>query len=103
MHILRRRGWEMPERLVTPEALVLSRRARWRARRRWRIAVPALAQTAPAHARPTRNTRRAAPITPEKYATTYNNYYEFSESKNLWQAAQTLKQRPWSIQTRRAW
>ena len=37
-------------------------------------------------------------LTPEKDATTYNNYYEFSESKNLWQAAQALKQRPWSIE-----
>ncbi len=26
MRILRRRGWELPERLVTPEALVLGRR-----------------------------------------------------------------------------
>ncbi len=28
MHIMRRRGWELPERLVTPEALVLRRRGR---------------------------------------------------------------------------
>ncbi len=27
MHIVRRRGWELSERLVTPEALVLGRRA----------------------------------------------------------------------------
>ena len=33
----------------------------------------------------------------EKYATTYNNYYEFDDGKNLWRAAQVLKQRPWSI------
>ena len=36
-------------------------------------------------------------ITPEKYATTYNNYYEFSDGKNLWEDAQSLKQRPWTI------
>ena len=36
-------------------------------------------------------------MTEEKYATTYNNYYEFSEDKNLWRAAQALKQRPWTI------
>ncbi len=29
--------------------------------------------------------------------TTYNNYYEFSEDKDLWRAAQALKQRPWTI------
>ena len=33
-------------------------------------------------------------LTPEKDATTYNNYYEFSESKNFWRAAQALPQRP---------
>jgi sulfoxide reductase catalytic subunit YedY len=37
------------------------------------------------------------PITDEKYATTYNNYYEFNESKNVWRQAQALKQRPWTI------
>ena len=33
----------------------------------------------------------------EKDATTYNNYYEFSESKNLWRSAQALKTRPWTV------
>ena len=33
-------------------------------------------------------------VTDEKYATTYNNYYEFGESKNIWRSAQALKQRP---------
>ncbi len=37
------------------------------------------------------------PLTAEKDATTYNNYYEFSEEKDLWEAAQALPQRPWSI------
>jgi sulfoxide reductase catalytic subunit YedY len=36
-------------------------------------------------------------ITEEKYATTYNNYYEFDDSKDIWRAAQKLKQRPWSV------
>ena len=27
MHVIRRRGWEIPERLATPEQLVLNRRA----------------------------------------------------------------------------
>jgi sulfoxide reductase catalytic subunit YedY len=38
------------------------------------------------------------PLTPEKDSTTYNNYYEFSEDKDLWRAAQALHQRPWSIE-----
>ncbi len=29
-------------------------------------------------------------MTDEKYATTYNNYYEFGESKNIWRSAQAL-------------
>jgi sulfoxide reductase catalytic subunit YedY len=37
-------------------------------------------------------------ITPEKDATTYNNYYEFSDGKNLWKAAQAMKMQPWSIE-----
>ena len=28
---------------------------------------------------------------------TCNNYYEYSEGKNLWEDAQALKQRPWTI------
>src|SRR4051794_28226162 len=96
MHILRRRGWELPERLVTPEALVMSRRAALVGAGSIALAAPALAQQGEA---PTRNPRYEAgrDITPEKQATTYNNYYEYSESKNLWESAQTLKQRPWTI------
>ena len=37
-------------------------------------------------------------IAPEKDVTTYNNYYEFSEDKDLWRAAQKMTISPWSIQ-----
>jgi sulfoxide reductase catalytic subunit YedY len=37
------------------------------------------------------------PITAAKYSETYNNFYEYSDSKDLWQAAQRLKIRPWTI------
>jgi sulfoxide reductase catalytic subunit YedY len=96
MHILRRRGWEVSERLVTLEALVLSRRAALAGAGSVALAAPALAQAAAA---PERNPKYVAgrEITPEKYATTYNNYYEFSEGKNLWEAAQVIKPRPWTI------
>ena len=111
MRIMRRRGWEIAERLATPEALV---------RRRGMLA-GALALTAgaavarsalaaddaPAAAAGTALPGAIGPrndkyppgraVTEEKYATTYNNYYEFDESKNLWRAAQKLPQRPWSI------
>lgn len=36
-------------------------------------------------------------ITPEKIATTYNNFYEFGSHKNIWKAAQELKTRPWEV------
>ncbi len=99
MHIMRRRGWEIPERLVTPEHLVV--------RRRTALAGAAAAIIAPAFSSaawaeneaPPRNPTYTVdrPLTAEGIATTYNNYYEFSESKNLWRDAQALPQRPWSI------
>jgi methionine sulfoxide reductase catalytic subunit len=96
MHIPRRRGWELPERLVTLEALVMGRRTILACAGSLAPTIVALAQESDAPARkpkyaPVRD------ITPEKYATTYNNYYEYSEGKNLWEDAQTLKQRPWAI------
>jgi methionine sulfoxide reductase catalytic subunit len=102
MHILRRRGWELSERLVTPEALVMGRRTMLAGAGSLTLAAPAMAQSAaaPTAAALTPNPKYppGRDITPEKYATTYNNYYEFSDGKNLWQDAQALKQRPWSIQ-----
>jgi sulfoxide reductase catalytic subunit YedY len=107
MHIKRRRGWEIPDREVTPEALVLRRRqvVAGTALSATVLAVPSLiADSRAARA----DTTQAVPrnpkytvdraLTAEKDATTYNNYYEFSDYKNLWQEAQALKQRPWSIQ-----
>jgi sulfoxide reductase catalytic subunit YedY len=96
MYIRRRRGWEVSERLVSAEALVLGRRAALAGAGSVALAAPALAQGA---AEPARNPKYVAgrDITPEKYATTYNNYYEFSDGKNLWEAAQVRKPRPWTI------
>jgi sulfoxide reductase catalytic subunit YedY len=96
MHIARRRGWELPTSQVTPEPLLVSRRAALAGAGALAIAAPATAQQATAPARNPRYQPGRA-ITEEQYATTYNNYYEFSEGKDLWQAAQTLKQRPWTL------
>jgi sulfoxide reductase catalytic subunit YedY len=38
-----------------------------------------------------------SPITAEKLATTYNNFYEFDSDKSIWRAAQKLPIRPWTI------
>jgi sulfoxide reductase catalytic subunit YedY len=102
MRIIRRRGWEIAESLVTPEAVVLNRRSLLRGTAGL-LAAPALAAAAltvpgRAHAEPNPKYPAGRPLTEEKYATTYNNYYEFSESKNLWQQAQALKTSPWSIE-----
>jgi sulfoxide reductase catalytic subunit YedY len=96
MHILRRRGWELPERLVTPEALVMGRRAALVGVGVLALATPAPAQQGTSIARNPKY-QPGRDITAEKDATTYNNYYEYSENKNLWQAAQSLKQHPWAI------
>ncbi|MGU9961952.1 MAG: protein-methionine-sulfoxide reductase catalytic subunit MsrP [Candidatus Puniceispirillales bacterium WSBS_2018_MAG_OTU23] len=36
-------------------------------------------------------------ITEESDATTYNNFYEFGSSKNIWKAAQKLETDPWAV------
>ena len=92
MRILRRRGWELPEPMVTPEAVVLRRRTLL-------AGASAIALAGGARADVQRNAKYppGRAITDEKYATTYNNYYEFDDGKDLWRAAQVLKQRPWTI------
>ncbi|MGD8810520.1 MAG: protein-methionine-sulfoxide reductase catalytic subunit MsrP [Gammaproteobacteria bacterium] len=37
-------------------------------------------------------------VTPEKLVLTYNNYYEFGSQKDIAEAAQALKIRPWTVQ-----
>jgi sulfoxide reductase catalytic subunit YedY len=94
-----RRGWEIPERLATPEHLVFGRRkafglgaallgAAGTAQAQGLAALPAM-----------RNTRYAPgrDISPEREVTTFNNYYEFGTSKSIHQAAQRLPQRPWTV------
>ena len=105
MHIVRRKGWEIPERLATPEALFLDRRrvlAGLAAAGALAVAggVPARAEEAYPSGAPYPATRNAAyaldrDVTPEKYNLTYNNFYEFSTSKRL--DASALKIRPWTI------
>ena len=41
---------------------------------------------------------RARPATDAKQdVTTYNNFYEFGSDKDIWEAAQELKIRPWTV------
>lgn len=107
MHIIRRKGWEIPESQVTPEAVMLNRRSLLGAglgAGAATILAPSLIGSARAQAPAAMTTPRPNPtyvagraITDEKEATTFNNYYEFGTSKNIWRAAQALPQRPWKI------
>ena len=98
MRIIRRRGWEIAESQVTPEAVFLNRRALLTGTAGL-LAAAGLPPLAPlAHAEPNPKYPAGRPLTAEKDATTYNNYYEFSESKNLWQDAQAMKTSPWTIE-----
>jgi sulfoxide reductase catalytic subunit YedY len=101
MQIIGRRGWEIPEHQVTPEHVVMNRRSLLAGASAATLlpamglalsSTPARADLVPNPAYPAGRS-----ITEEKYATTYNNYYEFNDSKSVWQEAQALKQRPWSI------
>jgi sulfoxide reductase catalytic subunit YedY len=95
MHIVQRRGWEVTERQVTPEHVVLNRRSLVAGAAAMTI-LPSLAAQADVAVNPAFKDG-GRKLTEEKYATTYNNYYEFSDGKDLWREAQALKQRPWTI------
>jgi sulfoxide reductase catalytic subunit YedY len=104
MHVVRRRNWEIPQSLATPEALFLDRRSFLAGlgaagalgisggRARADDADPSAALY-PAKRDPAYTLDRD--VTPEKYNLTYNNFYEFSTSKRL--DASGLKTRPWTV------
>jgi sulfoxide reductase catalytic subunit YedY len=111
------KGWEIPERKVTPEHVYLNRR-KFLARASAGLVAGVgglimpgdagfslLAKQEPAQAlaplkaprNPEYKTDR--PITAERIATGYNNYYEFTEVKDqVWKVAQDFKPRPWQIE-----
>ena len=113
MNVIRRRGWEIPERYATPEHLFLDRRALLggaaSAAAIGLTSAPALAQRVSDLANlpdPTadlypakRNEKYTLdrPLTDEKINGNYNNFFEFGSSKNITRAAQALKTRPWTI------
>lgn len=108
------RGWEMPEREATGEALFRDRRRLCKALAAGPMllapgaallagARPAMAGT---DADPSaglypvaRNMRYRLdrPVTPEELATTYNNFYEFGSHKKISDRAQAMKIRPWEV------
>ena len=107
MNVVRRRGWELPERAATPEHLFFDRRA-FLAATGAVLAAPTLAAAQRVADLPDpsaglypvkRNDKFVLdrPVTDEAINTTYNNFYEFGSSKTISRAAQALKLRPWTV------
>jgi len=104
-------GWEIPESQATPEAIFHDRRRLVKTLAAGPIllaggAAGLAGSAAAADADPSaalypagRNLRYRLDreVTPEKDATTYNNFYEFGSHKQISQAAQALKTRPWTV------
>jgi len=110
MNVIRRRGWEIPEREATAEHLVFSRRSVL-AGATALAAMPSVAMAQrvedvaklpdpTADLYPARRNEAYTldrPITDENINGHYNNFYEFGMSKNIADPAQDLPIRPWTI------
>ena len=119
MNIKKKHGWELPESAATPQHVFVNRRRILKA-----IGAGSLILAAPVVLRPTesggksvsvaaagtgdpsaflypvpRNERYRLdrPLTAEKFATSYNNFYEFGSHKRISDAAQRLPIRPWQV------
>jgi methionine sulfoxide reductase catalytic subunit len=108
MLIRRRRSWEFRESEATPEAVFLGRRELIKAAAAGSMLLPCLFSPFAAAAEqdpsaglyPAKQNQRYAldrPLTDEKLATTYNNFYEFGSQKSITNEAEALKIRPWTI------
>ncbi|MEX0584059.1 MAG: protein-methionine-sulfoxide reductase catalytic subunit MsrP [Sneathiella sp.] len=106
------KGWELPESRATSEDVYLNRRKILQGMAGAGLIASIGSSTAfsPAFAAAdmdpsaklypvSRNDRYkiSRELTPEKIATTYNNFYEFGSHKEISNAAQALKVRPWTV------
>ena len=115
MHIRIRRGWELPESQATAESVVMARRrllgagagllaASGTAEAQW-LNPSRLFGGTPVKEQPRKpldaaRSARFVPgrdITEEIHPTTYNNYYEFGNSKSIVGPAQAMVTEPWTI------
>ncbi|MEO1248942.1 MAG: protein-methionine-sulfoxide reductase catalytic subunit MsrP [Pseudomonadota bacterium] len=104
-----KRGWELPESAATPESVYLGRRqllGAGAAIAAGSVALPGVAAAQRIGDDPSaglypvdRNPRYELDreLTAEDVATTYNNFYEFGSHKQIWQNAQALPIRPWTV------
>src|SRR3954453_21174906 len=111
MHVIHRRGWEIPEHRATPEGVFLNRRALLGAGASLAAAtlVPDLAKAQRVTDIPDptkglypfkRNEKYGIgdrPITPEEINGNSNNFNEFGTSKNVTRLGQRLRARPWIV------
>jgi methionine sulfoxide reductase catalytic subunit len=109
MHVIHRRGWEIPEHCATPERVFIDRRHLLAGAGAAALALsPGLAQAQRIADLPDptkdlypakRNEKYVLdrPITAEENNLTYNNFYEFGSAKTISKAAQALKLRPWTV------
>ncbi len=102
MHVRRRRGWEIPECLATPESIWLNRRQILAAAALTvgggTLARAEIDPTASLYPAP-RNSRYTVDraITPEAVNTNHNNFFEFGLYKQIGRAADALPIRPWDV------
>lgn len=114
MFIKIKKGWEIPEGLSTPESIFHSRRNTIRGLGSIGLLFASGAVTKKvwaSHENTTSNDpsqnlypveqnpefKLGRQLTPETFATHYNNYYEFGSQKEIFGLAQKLTVRPWTI------
>ena len=111
MNVIHRRGWDIPDRFATPEHLVFNRRTFLAGSASLLALSPGMAAAQRANAVGTLNdpTAKLYPakrdekykldraITDEKINGHYNNFYEYGTGKDIADAAQQLKTRPWTV------
>jgi len=105
MFIHRRRGWEIGQAEVTPEAVArggfrggLGRRSVGRLGLAACLLSVGYGQARAEDAAPEGKYPPGRALTPERDATTYNNYYEFGTSKAIASTAAGFPTSPWSVQ-----
>ena len=106
-----RRGWELPERLATPEHIYLDRRRLLGGMGAGGLALLVSGCMPEAEADDERGGLAAdrypaarnerfgldRAVTAEEHATSFNNFYEFGSHKRISRAAQALELRPWTV------
>lgn len=109
MLIRRIPDWEIAERLATPEHVFVNRRQILAASGLGAATIALGGMVRPAHAADEIKTADLYPakrneaykieraITPEEVNSRYNNFYEFGSHKEISEAAQALKVRPWTV------